>query len=372
MTARGRWAAVAVGVLALLAAPFVLRAWPVASSSLSAPEVVARIRASQDVPYSGLVSSRGGVSLPGDAALEGVATLLGRDGDLRAWWAGPDTWRVATLRTTGETDLWHRGEVTMRWVYESRNLTVHPDAPVRLPTSVDVLPPVLAVRVLQGAHEDEVTRLPTARVAGRTAVGVRLTPDQPQSTVGHVDLWADTETGLPLRVEVHGSQGPAVLAAGFTSLDLGMPSPDDLRFTPPPDARVDDDEAVDLATAANRYADREVPDTLAGLPSRGPPLGSVGLFGRGPTVLLAVPVRAEDAEDLRRELQDRPGSTCLELGDVVATGPITTMLTRRGFGDDWLLIGTVTADSLERAAGELPAASRAIVPDWLREESVCP
>lgn len=346
---------VALGVVLLVAAPFVARAWPVPASGMTAPELVAAIRASDAQAYAGVVRSRGGVELPTDDSLEGAAKLLGRDGTLRVWWSGADAWRVATLRTTGETDLLHRGEDNLRWVYESKNVTVYPDTPVRLPTSVDVLPPVLAERVLQGARPDEVERLPTERVAGRTAAGLRLTPDQPQSSIGRVDVWADVETGLPLRVELYGAAGPAALSTTFTDLTLGEPDAEALDFRPPPDSDVRYEEVIDAAAAADYYAERFAPARLAGLPLRRPDtFGSVGLYGRGPTVLLALPLRESDADDIDEEVSTRPGAVCLAEGWAVATGPLQLLVTESA-GEAWLLAGTVTRDAAARAARGLQA-----------------
>jgi hypothetical protein len=82
----------------------------------------------------------------------------------------------------------------------------------------------------------------------------------------------------------------------------------------------------------------------------------VGLYGRGPTVLLAVAIRPGEAQELRRELRSRPGTTCLRDGDLVQSGPVAMMLTRRPwpFAADWLVAGTVTRDALVEAGRELP------------------
>ena len=355
MTRRTRWGLVIVLVVALVATPFVVQAWPVPSSRLSAVQVVERIRDARAAGYSGEVTSRGGIEVPGDESISSVAKILGRDGSLRVWWRDPDRWRVATMRTTGETDLFHYPGEAVRWVYESRNVTVLPDAPVRLPTTTDVLPPLLAARVLDDARPSELSRLPTRRVAGHVGVGVRLVPRESQSTIGHVDVWADEESGLPLRVEVYGDQGPAALVTAFTRLDLGRPDREALAFEPPEGSRVRLDRTVDLAAAADLYSDRLAPTRLAGLPTRVRGFGRVGLYGRGPTVLIAVPLRGGDAADLRRQLRTRPGSSCLPEGDALTTGPLSLLLTRRRNADQWLLAGTVEVAALARSVGRLPA-----------------
>src|SRR5690349_771409 len=172
MTPRARWGLVAAGVALLLVTPLVAGAWPVPSSRVSADQVLDRVRAARTTAYSGLVATEADVDLPGDPRVQDVAGLLGHDSTLRVWWRDPSTWRVASLRGTGETDLVHRGNRLLRWVYETQRVTRVPDLPVRLPRHEDLLPPLLAERVLDGARPSELSRLPTRRVAGRLAVGI--------------------------------------------------------------------------------------------------------------------------------------------------------------------------------------------------------
>ncbi len=357
MTAGRRWALLAVGLLLLVGVPVLVSVRPVADPALSATALGQRIRASQTVAFTGLTESRGRVSLPTGQSLTSLATLLGDTHRVRVWWQSPDVWRTATLRTTGETDLLHRDGRTLRWVYESKRVTLSPDVAVRLPHAGDLLPPVLARRLLTGAEPGELSRLPAARVAGRAAAGLRLTPSQTQSSVARVDVWADTETGLPLRVEVVGDPaGPPALTSAFTEVSFTAPSRDDLSFVPPDDASVRFDDTVDLAAAADKYADRSVPATLAGLPARAEGVRSVGVYGRGPTLLLAVPLRESDAHRLREEVRGRPGAACLRTGWRVGTGPLQLMVTVTTGVGSWLLAGTVTADAVEEAARELRRA----------------
>ncbi len=139
------------------------------------PTCCERLRTSRSEPFTGYAETAGNVALPANDALSGLTKLLGDTNRVRVWWRDPDTWRTSTLRTTGETDLLHRGDRTLRWVYESKNVTVYPDVPVRLPTTVDLLPHELARRTLDGARPSELERLPARRVAGRDALGLRLT-----------------------------------------------------------------------------------------------------------------------------------------------------------------------------------------------------
>ena len=72
-------------------------------------------------------------------------------------------------------------------------------------------------------------------VAGRTAYDLVLTPRTGETLVGSVSVAVDSETGLPLRVEVlaRGQEKPA-FQLGFTALTLTAPSADRFTFTPAP------------------------------------------------------------------------------------------------------------------------------------------
>lgn len=355
----------AAGVAVLVGVPLLVAARPVPPSDLSTTALLSRIRAARDVPHTGRVEAVGRVGLPADSALATVAGLLGGTTRLRVWWDGRDRWRTATLRTTGETDLVHEPGATTRWVYESRRVTISPDVSVRLPTAVDALPAELARRVLAGARPDELSRLPSVRVAGRTAVGLRLTPADPEASVRQVDVWADAATGVPLRVDLLGATGPPAFSTAYTAFDPGRPDADVLTFRPPADATLHLDRTVDLASGADLYSSRRAPeDGLVGLPVRVSGRHAVGVYGRGPTLLLALPLRRGDARDLRAQLMRRPGARCTPDGRLTTSGPLAAMVTAPdSFFTPWLLLGTVTEETVLAAARALRTEGGLIVFD---------
>jgi hypothetical protein len=360
MTAARRWLLVGCAVLLLVAAPFVVRALPAHEEDVSAVTLLHRIQGSRDVAFSGYAETTGSVGLPDNEDLSSLTELLGGANKVRVWWRDPSTWRVSTLRTTGETDLVHAGgDRTLRWVYESKNVTFLPDVAVRLPQTSDLLPNVLARRVLAGARADEVDRLPARRIAGHDALGLRLTPGDAQSSIGRVDVWADRSSGLPVEVRMFGRGSTVPSAASrFVDLTVGAPSASALDFSPPHDSLVRTDDVVDLADAVNRFAARLPPKTLAGLPSRGPTAladqGSVGVYGRGPTVLLALPLWHRTADRVREDICHQPGARELDAGVLVAAPPMRLLLAKPEPNDSsWLLAGTVTRKALVDAAREL-------------------
>jgi hypothetical protein len=355
MTAARRWWCVGIGVLLLVATPMLVRALPVGEQNLSARALLRLVEGSRGLSFSGYTESVGTVGLPANEELSALTELVSDTNRVRVWWRSPEVWRVATVRQTGETDLVHSRDRMFRWVFESRSVTVVPDVPVRLPNTADLLPNELARRMLAGAAPAELSRLPSRRVAGRDALGLRLTPRDAQAAIGRVDVYADPASGLPLSVALYarGSVTPAVTSR-FIELSLGRPSSQDVRFRAPRDAAVRYDEVVDLAAAADRFAARIPPRTLAGLPARQSLRGSVGVYGRGPTVLIAVPLWSRTADRVRENLRAAPGVRRLDEGLLVTASPLRMLLAQPEPNDgSWLLAGTVTQRALADAAREL-------------------
>lgn len=360
MSAARRWCCVGIGVLLLVASPALVRALPVADQRIAPTSLLARVSASREVGFSGYVATTGNVNLPVSSGLSGLSTLLGASSKVRVWWRDPRTWRVDTLRPTGETDLTHAGTRAVRWVYESKTATVLPDVPVRLPDTADLLPNELARTMLSGARASELSRLPARRVAGRDALGLRLVPAGAQSSIGRVDVYVDRASGVPLRVDVYGrvSATTPALTSRFLDFRVGRPPASTLAFEPPYDARLRFDDVVDIAAAADRFAARVPPPTLAGLPARaaggGRLTGSVGVYGRGPTLLIAIPLWRRSAESVRADLEKRAGARVLPRGTLLAAPPLRLLLGQPEPNEtSWLLAGTVTTPTLEAAADQL-------------------
>jgi hypothetical protein len=137
-----------------------------------------------------------------------------------------------------------------------------------------------------------------------------------------------------------------------TDVSFDAPPADVLRFDPPADASLHTDDVIDLAAAADRFAELVAPQTLLGLDRRTSG-DAVGLYGRGPTVVLAVPLWERYSERLRTELGRRPDVQHLPEGELLTAGPLTLLLGRRSSGRAWLVAGTVTADAAVAAVGEL-------------------
>ena len=356
----GRWLVVLLATVALVAAPLAVRERTPTPSDVGAAELVQQIQTSGGASWSGHVESSGTLAVPDDQSFANLATLLGESNELRVWWRSPRDWRIDRIRGTGETDLYRSGQALIRWVFESGTATVTPVSKVRLPDASDLLPPTLGRSLLQGARPDELTRLPARRVAGVDAPGVRLRPGDAASTVGRVDVWADPQTGLPLRVELSGlAEDRPTLTTALTELDRRTPPPSATVFRPSADSTLEFEESVDVAAAANAFAAVDLPATLAGLPSRsGEDPGAVGVYGRGATTLIALPLRGQVAGPLRARLQSSGTAEQTAVGTLAPIGPVGLLLTDRRERGSFLLAGTVTGETLQRAATELAAAQR--------------
>lgn len=364
MTSVRRWLLVLVGVAVLVALPSIVQALPAPTATISAAQLLSRIQNSGAVGYSGYAESDGGLSLPVTSQFTALADLFGDHTQLRVWWRSDRDWRVDSIGYTGETDLHMTEQGWWTWRYDANSATFTEQTTpprVRLPNDSDLLPTTLARRVLSEVTPGEVTKLPAKRIAGENAPGLRVRPSEPASTIDHVDVWADNRSGLPLRIAIYGkgSSTPS-LSSSFLDVDIATPSAATTAFTVPPRVTVATDTGPDLATALDSLGQTTLPDSLAGI-GRNPALpdfGTVGIYGRGVTEFAAIPLPRRVAAALAGQLNKvavHRGSDQL----AVSSGPLNLLLTdldsRAG---PWLLVGTVTSETLIDAATSLPDRPR--------------
>jgi outer membrane lipoprotein-sorting protein len=347
-----RWTLVVALAVTLVGVPTAFAHRPASGSGTTAAELRDRIDRAGGTAYAGYVETRGSLPLPEARGFADVTSLFADSSRLRVWWASADRWRVDTLSDTGETDLVADGDDLVRWEYDGQEVTRFTEPAARLPRASDVLPPRLAQQALAGVSEDELSTLPATRVAGRDALGLRVTPTTPGTTIGHVDIWSDRETGLPLRVKLYAvGAGDPAFATELVSLDLRTPSAATIRFEPPPGAEVHVGDVVDLADAADRFAPYVFPSELVGLPRSSDDQRGVGIYRRGPTWMIAMPMLERVAEPLKDQLRVTPGSAEDRQGVFARLGPLSVLVTSHdGFDSHTLIAGTVTRDRLRQAA----------------------
>ncbi|MCZ3388099.1 MAG: hypothetical protein LH645_03045 [Actinomycetia bacterium] len=368
MTSLHRWLIVALATALAIGTPLALRELPASNTTATATERLAQLHASAAQPYSGYVESLGTLQLPVADELLDLGPLFGERTRMRVWWNDPVLWRVDRLTATGEEDLVQSGGVTTQWAYEGTKVTKTPEADVRLPRISDLLPPELARYLLEDVQPADAATLPAERIAGRSALGLSVAPPDPRSSVDHVDVWIDEETGVPLRLSLFadGSSNSA-LSSTFLDFSPGASSSDVFDFSAPRESTIERSDVVDVADAANRFAPVRPPRTAAGLPlSRDTELRGVGVYGTGLTRVLAIPLWKDVASPLREQLLATPTVEQLAEGPALSVGPLGILLTHfTESNGGWLIAGTVTQETLADVAVDLQKAQP--LPSLFRE-----
>lgn len=256
---RRRWLVVALVALLLATLPAVVNALPVRVPQTNLDQLIARIRGSAIQSYQGYAVSTGSAGLPALPKLSDVSDLLDGETQLRVWYASSSRWRIDIIGTGTERDTYQAPDRQTVWDYGRNQLAeITGDAPLRLPQGADFVPPDLARRILaavgtttSGTNSSaggRLSALPAQRIGGIAAAGVRITPQNSQTTVAYVDIWADPATGLPLQVAITGrGTTQPFLASRF--LEVNLSAPNAAVLTPPaarPGISVVDTDANDL------------------------------------------------------------------------------------------------------------------------------
>lgn len=237
----------------------------------TAEELLVALQQAEPTPLSGTVGTSADLglpSLPMSMAGGGALALATGDATVRVWADGPDRQRLALIEDRAETTVVRSGSEA--WVWSSRDATadryVLPEESDRAGHAGDLpaglaLPstPEQAAQMALAALDPttEVTTTGVARVAGRDAYELVLTPRDDRTLVARVSIALDAETSVPLRVRVHSTRSadPAV-QVGFTSVDLARPNPGLFEFTPPAGATITEHAAPDPADTGLTDAQR--------------------------------------------------------------------------------------------------------------------
>jgi hypothetical protein len=352
---------VACGVVLLCALPSVIAAWPVPDSPMTATALRTRILASGDVAYSGYVESSVSLGLPDLPDLGDVATLLDGITDQYAWYLSAGQWRSDVITDDGENDTYQTTQGTYLWDYSANLLTaVVGTQPFRLPRAADLLPPTLATRLLSYASRaDHVSRLPSQRVAGVDAAGLRLVPADPVTTVGAIDVWADPANGLPVEVTVTGRGATQpVLVTRFLDLNESRPSLSTVTPNPAPGVGQTASELPDISGLISGFG-ALLPGQLAGEQQVGVPggLGDIAAYGSGFSRFAVLPLPYSTGQSALNAA-DSAGAGGVNLSDgtgaLVKTPLVNVLLAESpGGGPVYLLTGTVSASLLVSAGSDL-------------------
>ena len=327
--------------------------------------LLAQVRRSAAVGWSGYGESRGSLVLPEVSQLGELPTLFGGTQRTRVWWRAADEWRVDVLSLVGETDTTQDLTGSWTWVSADRRATrLDGAAPIRLPSASDLVAPVLGRR-LAGSSDVSISRLGERRLAGRATAGLRLVPRRPStSTVDSVELWVDRQSGLVLEVTVRAG-GRVVLDSLLLDLHRGRPSPQRAVFHLPDDAQYNRVEVPDLAAQADRFSPFLLPATLAGSSRsdqveafRG--VAGVATYGSGLATFTVLPLPRRTAREvIGRLTPTMPDAARAELRTPLFTG-LVGRSSERADGRGYLLVGTVPAGVLAAALDQLLADTPAV------------
>lgn len=357
--ARLRWTALLASVAVLVSLPAVVGALPVSTPERTVPQLLAAVRSSGSVPFTGFAESRGTLNIPDlDSISTPVADLLSDRSRLRVWHAGESRFRVDRLTLGAETGTYVSGRISLTWNSDRREVVRQATTKqLPQPEPPDVLPNGLGRRLLTSLPEDGagVELGEGRRIAGRAATELRWVPNDPQSLVGEVRMWVDPESGLPLRVELR-PVGSKLLAfeTSFLDLELGTPDPRQLRFNVRATERIEVQDSQPQSST-DYQPTFVLPADLAGLPLRSQPRPLIGTYGEGASLVAVGAFDAGTADSIRQQI-DAGGRAVLrgQFGEgTLVEAPMLRALAFSSADRGYLLAGTVTTEVLQAMALEL-------------------
>ncbi|MGA1836236.1 DUF2092 domain-containing protein [Herbiconiux sp. 11R-BC] len=299
-------------------------------------------------------SSSGGAAGSADSTTSAVTTALGfltGSHSARVYTDGSNG-RVQILDQLAERDAVRNGSDL--WLYDSSaNSVVHStlpsgstgaDASSTASPSPDVETPAqLAQKFLDAVTPStDVSLGADTSVAGRSAYDLVLTPRSSDTLVGSVSIAVDSETGMPLSVEVldRSSSAPAFSVA-FSSLSLDTPSADVFAFTPPAGATV-----TEQALPGTGH-DATAPDAGSAHPKP-------TVTGSGWDAIVSLPLGSSTSSLTSSPLFSQL-TTPVDGGSVLQTTLVTVLLT----DDGRVFAGAVPVEALQAAAAAAPAPADA-------------
>ena len=318
-----------------------------ANAAVSLPEktaaqVLALAAGEKVTALSATISQTSSLGLPElptagtDASAGSAIELLTGSHTARIFMDGSTKQRVQVLDTMAERDLVRNGSDL--WLYDSKKkLAVHSTltatAAMPLQTEGSILTPdQLASKLLASVDSTTTVSLGSnLLVADRTAYQLVLTPKGGGTLVGSVSIVVDSETGLPLSVDVFArSQDVPAFHVGFSKLDLGTPDASLFAFTPTAGA------AVTEQTPKADAVPPTVPPTDAAKPT---------VSGTGWDAIVAIPAGKNTASATSSPLFGKL-TTAVPGGRLFRTSLVNVLMTE----DGRVFVGSVPVAKLQAAA----------------------
>ncbi len=353
-------AAVAVGGTALISQTSADAA--VKLPPRSAAQLLVDLQAASASTGSGTVVQKAELGLPqlptrGGAGSSDLSSLISGNHTLRVWYNGETKARVALLGTLGESDIIRNGRDVWVWSSDTNAATHH-----RLPANVAdktardaatdlaevgaLTPQQVAEKTLAAIDPTTIVRTDgTAKVAGRAAYELVLSPKDTSSLIGQIRIAVDGEKYVPLRVQVFAKNAPtAAFEVGFTQISFATPSDSQFRFTPPPGAKITEETTSLPDSDAAKSGAKEVQDAT-----------TPRVSGTGWTAVLQAELPSEakpgsesggEAAQLLRSLPRQSGSW--GSGRLLHSSLFNVLVTDNGR----VLIGAVSPERLYQLAGQ--------------------
>jgi outer membrane lipoprotein-sorting protein len=377
-----RWAAPAIAAVAVVGAGVAAKTLAVAAEPDLAPRSAAQLLVDLQTAkldgLSGTVVERADLGLPAITSLLGnlggqagtgagsanLTALISGKHTLRVWYSGPDKARVALVGTNGESDVIRNGKNV--WIWDSKaNTAMHhvindneKNAPPAgdLPNNMPKTPQEAADLALKAIDPTTVVSTGnSAKIAGRSAYELILSPRDTSSLVGQIRLAIDAKQHVPLRVQVlpKGSNQPAV-EVGFTQVSFSRPDNAQFNFTPPAGAKVTEG---DRASADKGGKAGKVVPPNGKVPTDKAPAdkGKSTVIGKGWTSVFVARATGNASSEAAKSPEAQSFLNQLPTGAngsrVLTSKLFTVMLT----SDGRVLVGAVSPERLAQVAAD-PAA----------------
>jgi outer membrane lipoprotein-sorting protein len=301
----------------------------------------------------------------GDSSLT-VESLVTGSHTMNVWYAGAEHQRFALLGQLSESDVIHNG--TDLWTYSSttrtvthKTLSAHDAAatPPSVASAAPALDPQAAAEQALAAIDPTTTVQVdrTARVAGRAAYQLLLSPKDTRSLIGSVRIAIDAATFVPLRVQIDatGATSPAV-QVGFTDVSFNVPNMSVFEFVPPAGATVQENATpFDTVSGPNMPSRIDGPKGISGPGvATTAPAQHTTLLGKGWTQVVEVtlPTPAGSAPSATLSLGGAGGQLLDQVATAVPGGRLitTTLVSILITNDGKVFAGPVDAADLQKVA----------------------
>ncbi|GIE06706.1 LolA family protein [Paractinoplanes durhamensis] len=283
-----------------------------------------------------------------------LTSLLGGSNTARVWYAGETKARLALIGTSGETDVIRNGPDVYVWKSADKTAS-HLTIPAGAASHQEQLPSALPQTPQEAADAalaaiDDTTAVSTtgaAKVAGRDAYELVLSPKDSASLIGQVRLAIDAEKHIPLRVDVYAKNAtsPAVRVA-FQQISFAVPDAEQFVFKAPPGTKVTEGSVADIEKqqkAAAQKAEAAKPQLAEGPKVIGKGWTSI-VSAKLPKSDGSAPAEAQQAQGLIGMLPAASGSW--GKGHVFAGTLFSVLVT----DDGRVFAGAVTPEKLYEAA----------------------